>query len=433
MTSGHFLYLGNQDLNGILRGRSVPAERMAEATANGLPWVPANYTIGALNTLPPDNGFGPMGEIRFMPDPAAKVTLDRQGQGAPFDVMLCDALTREGDAPWDCCPRSALKSAVVDLKAQTGLTMRVAFEHEFTVYGLDQPTHVAFSLSAGRVIAPLATRVLTQLNAAGIPLEQFQAEYGHGQFEISSVPADPVTAADRTILTLETIRDTARGLGLRASFLPKPALDRPGNGVHIHFSLWDGARNVTSVKDWLTPHSAPFAAGLIDAAESLIPLTCLSANSYARLRPQSWVGAYTCIGTLNREAMIRLVPRSTAADGANPNASLEYRVTDATANVYLALAAIIRAGMAGIAANSPAPPDIRQDPETLMVEARLAQRLRLLPQSLADALTETALADASRWLGHGLAAAYYSCRRNDARHAAALTFDDLSAQLGLVY
>ena len=433
MTSGHFLFLGNQDFNGILRGRSVPEGRMAEATLKGLPWVPANFTIGAHNTLPPDNAFGPTGEIRFMPDPAAKVTLDRQGQGAPFDLMLCDVLTMAGDAPWDCCPRSALKAAVADLKAQTGLTMLVAFEHEFTVHGLDQPNHVAFSLSAGRVIAPLATRVLEQLNAAGIALEQFQAEFGPGQFEISSLPTDPVTAADRTILTLETIRDTARGLDLRASFLPKPALDQPGNGVHIHFSLWDGSRNVTSAGEWLTAHSAPFVAGLIDAAESLIPLTCLSANSYARLRPQSWVGAYTCVGLLNREAMVRLVPRRMDADGAYPDASLEFRVTDATANVYLALAAIIRAGMAGLTAKSPAPPDIRQDPETLTPDVRLVQGLRLLPQNLEAALTDKALSDASQWLGPKLAAAYYGCRRNDARHAAALTFEDLSAKLGLVY
>jgi glutamine synthetase len=385
-----------------------------------------------MNTLPPDNPFGPIGEIRFVPDPAAKVTLEQQDQGAPIDLMLCDAFTREG-TPWDCCPRNALKTAIEDLKAKTGLTLLVAFEHEFTVYGLNQPNHVAFSLSAGRVIAPLADRVLSQLNAAGIALEQFQAEYGPGQFEISSVPTDPLTAADRTILTLETIRDTARGLGLRASFLPKPALDQAGNGVHIHFSLWDGGQNVTSAHDWLTPRSAPFVAGLIDAAESLIPLTCLSANSYARLRPQSWVGAYTCVGTMNREAMVRLVPRSTTAEGANPHASLEYRVTDATANVYLALAAIIRAGMAGMAAGSPAPADTRQDPETWGPEARMARGLRLLPQNLDLALTDKALAVAGDWLGPNLAAAYYSCRRNDARHAAALSFDDLATRLGLVY
>ena len=432
MDSGHFLYLGNQDLNGILRGRSVPAARMAGAMANGLPWVPANYTIDALNMLPPDNPFGPVGEILFKPDPAACITLDGQMGGPAFDLALCDAQTMTGD-PWPCCPRTALKDAVAALKAQTGLTMMVALEHEFSVHGLNQPNHVAFSLSAGRVIAPLAQKVLTTLERAGFSLEQFQAEYGFAQFEISSTPTDPLTAADRTVMTLEVIRDTARCMGLRASFLPKPALDQVGNGVHIHFSLWDGTRNVTSEQDWLTPQSAPFVAGLIDSAESLIPLTVLSANSYARLRPQSWVGCYTCVGLRNREAMIRLVPRALAPDGSSPKASLEYRVTDATANIYIALAAIIRAGLAGIRAAKSSPPDIRQDPETMTADQRAARGLRALPQTIDAALTPKAASDAADWLGPALAEAYYSCRRNDAKQAAAYSFDDLARQLSLVY
>jgi glutamine synthetase len=431
-SGGHFLFLGNQDLNGILRGRSVPAARMAEAVASGLPWVPANYTIGALNMLPPDNPFGPMGEIRFVPDHAARITLDGQNGGPDFDLALCDAQTMEG-APWPCCPRTALKDAIAALKAETGLTMMVALEHEFTVRGLNQPNHVAFSMSAGRVIAPLGQKVLNTLERAGFTLEQFQAEYGQSQFEISAVPADPLTAADRTVMTLETIRDTARGMGLHATFLPKPALDQAGNGVHIHFSLWDGARNVTSANDWLTAQSAPFVAGLIDSAESLIPLTVLSANSYARLRPQSWVGAYTCVGLRNREAMIRLVPRTRAPDGSSPKASLEYRVTDATANIYIALAAIIRAGMAGIKAGKTAPPDIRQDPETLTAAARTEMALRALPQTIDHALTDQAIKDAGAWLGRELATAYYSCRRNDARQAELFSFDELAGKLAHVY
>jgi glutamine synthetase len=432
MADEHLLFLGNQDLNGILRGRSVPKARHALALAEGLPWVPANYTIGALNMLPPDNPFGPKGEIRFRPDPSATVTLAGQGGGASFDLTLCDATAMDG-APWPYCPRTALKAASAALKAEAGLTMQVAFEHEFTVHGLNQPAHVAFSLSAGRVVAPLADRVMATLAPAGIALEQFQAEYGEGQFEISGVPADPLTAADRTVLTLETIRDTARGLGLRASFLPKPALDQVGNGVHMHFSLWQGDRNVTCQGEWLTAQSGPFVAGLIDAAESLIPLTVLSANSYARLRPQSWVGSYTCAGLRNREAMVRLVPRPPAPDGSFPRASLEYRVTDGTANVYIAIAAIIRAGLAGIRQRKPAPPDIRENPVTLSEQDRATHRVRPLPESIDAALTEQAAADAADWLGAELAAAYYSCRRNDARQASEMDFDTLAARLSHVY
>ncbi|MEM6340034.1 MAG: glutamine synthetase, partial [Pseudomonadota bacterium] len=93
--SEHFTFLGNQELNGILRGRSVPSARTETALSDGLPWVPANLTIGALNTLPADNPFGPVGEIRLMPDPEAKITL-APSQGPGFDLALCDFTTRDG-------------------------------------------------------------------------------------------------------------------------------------------------------------------------------------------------------------------------------------------------------------------------------------------------------------------------------------------------
>ncbi len=428
----HFTFLGHQDLSGILRGRSVPRARADHALASGLPWVPANYMIGALGTLPPDNPFGPIGEIRLVPDPAARLPLGASAGKPAFDLYLCDGVTHDG-APWPFCPRTALKDAAAALHAEAGLTMKVALEHEFNVTGLNQGHHVAFSVSAGRSVSELADRVLGTLDAAGFTLEQFQAEYGADQFEIASLPSDPLTAADRAVLTLEAIRDCARELGLHASFLPKPALDQPGNGVHVHLSLWRGDLPVTAGDDWLTEMSGPFVAGLIDAAESLLPFTCPSANSYARLRPHSWVGAYTCIGVRNREAMIRLVPRSRSADGTNPGASIEFRVADATANIYLALAAIIRAGLAGLRAARAAPANIMQDPDSLSDAERRQNRIRLLPQSLADVLGEAALQDGSAWLGPDLAAAYLACRRNDAMHAAETAFDDLAKKLRLVY
>lgn len=427
-----FTFLGHQDLSGILRGRSVPRARAALALEGGLPWVPANFSIGPMSTLPADNPFGPIGEIRLMPDPATRLALPA-GPGRPaFDLYLCDARTMALD-PWPYCPRTALRNAVAALESATGLTMKVAFEHEFTVRGLPRDQHVAFSLSAGRAVAGLAERVLAVLDDAGIALEQFQAEYGEDQFEIAAIPTDPLAAADRTVLTLEAIRDTARAMGLSASFLPKPGLALPGNGVHIHFSLWRGETPVTAVHDWLTPEAGSFVAGILDRAEDLLPYTILSANSWARIRPHSWVGAFTCVGRRNREAMIRLVPRRPAADGTHPAASLEYRVTDATANVYIALTAIIRAGLAGLQAALPMPPNVEADPLDLRPEDAARQRVRPLPQDMAAALTGRCAAAGAEWLGAPLAGAYLACRREDVRLAATMSFDDLARQLGGTY
>lgn len=416
MAKQHFLFLGHQDLSGLVRGRSVPRERRKDALSGGLPWVPANYSIGPTNVLPPDNPFGPMGEIRLFPDENALVMLPAYDNKIAFDFVLCDARLPDG-SPWTCCPRTALKSSIARLKAEAGLTMKVAFEHEFLVKGLNQAAHPAFSLSSGRNVSHVADRVMGTLGKSGIKLEQFVAEYGADQFEISSVPADPLSAADSVVLTLEVIRDCARQLGLHASFLPKPALNAAGNGVHIHFSLYRNSKPVTAEKEWLTDVSGAFVQGILDYAESVVLFSCLSANSYLRLRPNSWVGPYTCVGVKNREAMVRLVPRKPDAKKANPQASMEYRVADATSNVYLALAAIIGAGLDGLCA-SKQPFNITQNPEQLSVEERGKRGLRLLPQSLPEALQSFNAKAASTWLNADLVGAYLACRREDARQFA---------------
>ncbi|MGD1887668.1 MAG: hypothetical protein ACFB01_11220 [Cohaesibacteraceae bacterium] len=427
----HFCFIGNQELNGIVRGRSVPSARRETALSGGLPWVPANITIGALNTLPPDNPFGPIGEIRLMPVRDAAITLTND-EGLAYDVTLCEFAQSDG-SPWACCPRTALKAAVEDLKAATGLTLKVAFEHEFTVRGLNTVDHIAFSPSAGRIGAPLAERVLAILDQAGFTLDQFVAEYGPGQYEIAGQPADPLEAADRTVLTLEAIRHAAADLGLHASFLPKPASDQVGNGVHVHFSLWRGAENVTVRDEWVEDHAGAFLAAILEAARPLTLLSTTSPNSFARYKPQSWVGAYICAGLRNREAMVRIVPRQPDAGGTYPAASMEFRTSDATANVYLMLTALIRAGLGGIQAGLQSPKSVDHDPATLDPETRSALGLEHLPSSMDDLLTDDVSARLDSWLGPLLAAAYLSCRRNDAMHAKQLTFEAMAGRLGTIY
>jgi glutamine synthetase len=431
MAKQHFLFLGHQDLSGLVRGRSVPAARRNQALKGGLPWVPANYSIGPTNALPPDNPFGPMGEIRLFADPAALVTLPAYDGRPPFDLVLCDGRMPDG-AAWVYCPRAALKTAILRLKEEAGLTMKVAFEHEFLIRGLNQLSHPAFSVSSGRAVSHLADRVLSVLFASGIELEQFQAEYGFDQFEISSVPSDPLTAADRAILTLETIRDCARQMALHATFLPKPDPQGIGNGVHIHFSLYRNGKPVTATDDWVTETSGAFAQGILDEAETTVPFTCLSTNSYLRLRPHSWVGSYVCLGVKNREAMIRLVPRQPNSKNHNPNASLEYRAADATANVYLSLAAIIHAGLDGIKTKRQ-PTNIAQDPESFSDAEREQLQLRHLPQTPKSGLESFNASVAEKWFGPELVSAYTACRREDLRQFGNWTDAETAKLLQLVY
>ncbi len=431
MAEQRFLFLGHQDLSGMLRGRSVPKERRKAALAQGLPWVPGNVSIGPTNVIPADNPFGQQGEIRLLPDKGAMLALAAYGGKPAFDVVLCDARQHDG-APWPYCPRSALKSAVDRLRTEAGLTMKVGFEHEFSVKGLDQVAHPAYSVASGRNVSHLAAHVLETLAKSGIALEQFQAEYGADQFEIASIPADPLTAADRVVLTQEAIRDSARQFGLHASFIPKPAPTAAGNGVHIHFSLHRDGVPVTAENDWLTDISGRFVQGILDHAESIVPFTCLSANSYLRLRPNSWVGPYACAGLRNREAMVRVVPRRADAKGRHPQASLEYRASDGTANAYLALAVLIGAGLDGLKQKK-TPVNIAKNPELLGARERKRLGLRLLPQSLPDALKAFDAKAASAWMGLELVEAYMACRREDARQFCSISDAEAASVLQRFY
>ena len=415
----------------MLRGRSVPKERHKMAMAQGLPWVPGNFSIGPTNVIPADNPFGQQGEIRLVPDQATMLSLPAYDGKPALDLVLCDARQHDG-APWACCPRTALKSAMDRLKSEAGLTMKVGFEHEFSVRGLNQLAHPAYSVASGRAVSGLAANVMETLAESGIRLEQFQAEYGADQFEISSIPADPLTAADRVVLTQEAIRDGARQFGLHASFIPKPAPTAAGNGAHIHFSLHRNGKSVTVEKEWLTEISGSFVQGILDNAETAVLFTCLSANSYLRLRPNSWVGPYVCTGLRNREAMIRVVPRQADADGRHPQASLEFRASDGTANPYLALAALIGAGLDGLKRQR-APVNIDKNPELLGAAERKRLGLHLLPQSLPDALASFDSKTAASWMGAPLVEAYLACRREDARQFCSMSDEEAASILQRFY
>jgi glutamine synthetase len=420
------------DLSGIVRGKSFGAHRLQDVLEKGLAWVPANILISPFSTLPVDNPFGPTGEIGLRMTGTAAVRLPDTPTAPATDLYLAD-MTDETGAPWDACPRTALRAAVARLRAETGLTMKVAFEHEFMLLGGPFGRDPAFSLAAIRRAGHVAAEIDARLAEAGMPIEQIVPEYGAGQYEIASTPQDPLTACDQAVIAREVIRDVARAAGYHATFVPKIAADAPGNGVHLHASLWRGDTPVLARDGWLTREGGEFAAGLLAHAAALMVFTTGSANSFRRIKPRSWVGAFTCVGTRNREAMIRFCPRG-GRSGDLPGASVEFRVVDATANVYLAMAALIHAGLDGLMRDLPAPPDIEGDPSGLPEYAARAAGVMLLPASLDEAIAALQ-ADAAMkgFMPRLLIDALLSVRRNDLSAAATPDADGLAKRLSLVY
>ncbi|MGB8812633.1 MAG: glutamine synthetase family protein [Paracoccaceae bacterium] len=378
------------DIAAITRGRSIPVRDLESGMAKGVGWVPANLALTPFDEIASPNPFGPVGDLRLIPDPTAKVRVTTIPDMTPLHFYHCD-ITDLAGGPWVGCVRSMLRLAIADLEAETGLRVVAAFEQEFQILGADWPAAPAFSLAAQRRADPFGPMLIAALREAGAEPETFLAEYGHDQFEIVCGPSDALSAADRGVTIREVTRELAAQFGWRASFAPKTDPDGVGNGVHIHLSFTDGAGNpVTfdaSRPGRLSERAGAFAAGIIRHLPALTAFTAPSVLSYMRLQPHHWAAAWTTLGEGDREATLRICPTS-ARPGDDPARAfnMEYRAADATASPHLALAVLIRAGLEGLRANLPAPPIIAGDPDQKPAAERARLGIQRLPGSLTEAL-----------------------------------------------
>src|SRR5947208_3922830 len=170
---------------------------------------------------------------------------------------------------------------------------------------------VCFSTISAYAAQDYLDELVAALQEQEIGIEQYYSELGHGQHEISTPHRPALRAADEQLLTRETIRGVASRHGLVASLAPKPWPAAAGNGCHLHFSLWDhesGANRFYSAQevDGLSAEAHSFVAGVLEHLPALVGLTAPSFNSYRRIVPQYWAGAFTCWGFDNREAPLRV-------------------------------------------------------------------------------------------------------------------------------
>jgi glutamine synthetase len=403
------------DLGGIVRGRSLPAGDLAAHSDAGVSWVPANHALTPLGGLAEPNPFGSTGDLRLLPDADARARVDADGTASAFDLVLCDIVATDG-SPWECCPRTFLAQALARLDAELGATLNASFEHEFQLVSALSPA-LPFSLEAQRLAEPFASQVMGALADVGAAPERFMPEFGEHQYEIPVEPATGVAAADRSVFVKEIVREIARRNGLRATFAPLASPGGPGNGAHIHFSLVDrtGARVLgdAGAEHGLSELGLRFAAGILAHADALSALTAPSPTSATRLSPHHWSGGAACLAVRNREALLRIPPVVTIAGReAAPQLHLEYRGADATANPYLALGALVLAGLDGVRRELPAPPVLDRDPAELDADAAERFRVGGLPRSLEDALSALDADEAARaWFSPLLYDAYVSVKR----------------------
>lgn len=363
----------------------IPAGGFHSAVLRGAVFARANlnFTIDDQQVESPRFGAD-TGDFFAVPDPDTLASVPYR----PGIARVYSHLHTEEGEHWEGCPRGRLIAALDALK-ERGFTAQVAFEPEFTLFrsdehGLPLPADSSTMYSVERMdtFHQLLADIESALTEQDVAVVQIGSEYGAGQLEINLGHTHPLKAADDCLTLRETVKALARESGLHASFMPKPFEQSAGNGLHVHLSLWnaDGSEDFSSGDGQLglSGEMEQFMAGVLAHGRAICGVASPTVNSYKRLQPASWAPAHLSYAFQNRAALVR-VPGSTRR-------RIEFRAGDHTGNPYLALTALIAAGIDGLDRElDPGPPaegDLgHADPGTLA-----AQGVRLLPRTAGEAL-----------------------------------------------
>ncbi|GAA0490927.1 glutamine synthetase family protein [Streptomyces sp. NPDC046215] len=408
----HGIALTWVDTAGLTRVKAVPTARLAHAARWGVGMSPVfDVLLSDDSAVTSAHAGYPAGDPRLFPDLDRLTVLAAQPgwAWAPADRRAQDG------SPYPACQRRFARR-MTGLAAERGLRLRMGFATEWTLTTRpaapgETPTAPAPVEDAGPGPAYGMTRVvelsdylgdvLRALSAQDVAVLQLHPEYSPGRFEVSTAAADPVSAADDVVLVRETVRAVAARHGLSASFAPVGRVGLPGNGAHLHLSLWRDGKNLCrdgGGPGAMTPTCEAFLAGVLRELPALLALGAPLPASYLRLVPSRWAGAHHCWGVENREAALRFVPGPPDDPEA---ANAEITCFDAAANPYLLTGAVVAAGLAGLddrltlpdpVAGDPADGGVPHLPTSLPAALEHFGRSVVLRAALGDPLFEAVLA-----------------------------------------
>lgn len=354
------------DNAGIIRGEALRRDHLESGSDQGFYVSQSAQGLPVMrDSIAPGSGFGPAGGAWLVPDWESL----RDLPFAPgLAAVMCRFVGVDG-SPWSCCPRTCLERAHQSLES-LGYQFHAAFENEFyllhrTENGFEPFDHSHYASAMGLNNAwHILDMMAESLEVQGVPVQNLMSESGPGQFEIVVDHRPAMMAADNFIAVRETVHAVAHEHDLIASFMPKIFTDVGGNGCHMHFSLSRDGQNVfpnPESAEELSQEGRFALAGVLNHLPGLAALTTPCLNSYRRITPGTWSGAYQIWGHDNKEAPLR-VP---AARGQETPTNIELKAFDATANPYIGLAGVMAAAHHGLVEKLELPPAVDVDPSTL--------------------------------------------------------------------
>ena len=371
------------DLHGAPKGKLIPLEGLPDAVALGAGFSGPSIWGTGLPRMGPRSEY--MG--RVLPE-----TLRPWPLLPGVAHAVCDGFA--GGLPLDTCSRQVLRRQVQRL-AERGWRLWVGIEPEFFLLkrasdgswvvgdDLDRLPKPSYDLDAITRNFGFLDSMRQHLIALGFELQQMDHEDANGQYEINYRFDEALAAADRYQLFKLTAQAVAHQHGLHFSTYPKPLAHAPGSGLHFHLSLTN-QEGLALMADPAGPMGLSdigrrFAAGLLHHADALAAICAPLVNSYQRLAVSesasgtTWSPVWKAAGDNNRTCLVRTVA-----------GRIEWRLPDASCNVYAALAGTLAAGLAGI--DGALPPPIPCDDDLYLRHARGGPLPPRLPADLGAAL-----------------------------------------------
>jgi glutamine synthetase len=309
--------------------------------------------------------------------------------------LICD-ITHPDGRPFEGDPRFVLRRQLQRLQALGFDDMVTGPEPEFFLFTRDHggaPTTVTNDAAGYFDLAPVdrgedARRdMVNALVEMGFEIEAAHHEVAPGQHEIDFKYAGAMTTADNIATFRMVVKRVALLHGLHATFMPKPVAGISGSGMHIHLSLFRDGENAffePQAEHQLSHTAKNWIAGLLEHAQGLVAVTNPLVNSYKRLTPGYEAPTNIAWSVSNRSALIRIPARR------GSGTRCELRMPDPSCNPYLALAAIMAAGIDGIERNLVPPPAIARNIYEMSVRDRRRHKIKELPHTLREALATLA-------------------------------------------
>ena len=380
-----FFRLQFTDILGTVKNVSIPASQAEKAFTEGI-YFDGSSIEGFVRIQESD--------MRLKPDPSTFAVLpwrDRD-DGTASARLICDVMNTSTGEPFAGDPRGVLKNTL-DRAAEMGYAVNAAPEPEFFLFEHDEEGRATtktndaggyFDLAPKDLASDVRRDIIYGLEEMGFDIEASHHEVAQGQHEINFEYDDALTTADNVATFRSVVRAIAAQHDLHATFMPKPIARVNGSGMHTHLSLFDGGENAfhDGADEFdLSETAKQFLAGILDHAPAVTAVCNPTINSYKRLVPGYEAPVYVAWSDRNRSALVRKPAARTPAAS-----RIELRSPDPSCNPYLALAAMITAGLDGIERELEAPHPVRENIYEFDEQRRAEYGIDTLPTTLAGSL-----------------------------------------------